>query len=365
MSSEVRLVGVTKRYGDHIAVDNLSLTVQEGEFVTLLGASGSGKTTCLRIVAGFVQPDAGRVYMGPLDATGLPPYHRNTGMVFQQYALFPHMTVAENVLYGLKARRVPRQEMQERTSTALRLVHLEALAERYPAQLSGGQQQRVALARAVVIRPSILLLDEPLSALDLKLRSTLQSEIRHVQQRLGITTLFVTHDQGEALGISDRVAVMRGGKIIQLDTPVGLYQRPNCRYVANFVGMTNFLDVVIRGTLASDNGTTHNYAIGLPSNPTLVLEVSGVPQKFSEGERCLLCVRPESARISSEAKNCIPATVAKRTFSGDRWIVECVYAADQTIAVSLSGPRSAPGPGEKIDIAWEPDHGALLSNDDI
>lgn len=364
MASEVRLVGVTKRYGDHLAVNNLNLTVQEGEFVTLLGASGSGKTTCLRIVAGFVQPDAGHVYMGRLDATALPPYRRNTGMVFQQYALFPHLTVAENVLYGLKARRVPRREIQERTSMALRLVHLEPMADRYPAQLSGGQQQRVALARAVVIRPSILLLDEPLSALDLKLRETLQSEIRQVQQRLGITTLFVTHDQGEALGISDRVGVMRGGQILQLDTPVGLYQRPNCRYVANFVGMTNFLDVVIRGEIASDKNGTHAYAIALTSNPALLLEVRDVPRKFPEGARCLLCVRPESARISTEAKNCIPATVTKRTFSGDRWIVECAYAANQTFTVSLSGPRNAPRAGEEIDIAWEAEHGALLSSED-
>ena len=166
-------------------------------------------------------PDEGHVYMGGLDATGLPPHRRNAGMVFQQYALFPHLTVAENVSYGLMARRVPRQEMRERTSMALQLVHLDALADRYPSQLSGGQQQRVALARAVVIRPSILLLDEPLSALDAKLRGALQLEIRNVQQSLGITTLFVTHDQSEALGISDRVAVMRDGQILQLDTPVG------------------------------------------------------------------------------------------------------------------------------------------------
>jgi ABC-type Fe3+/spermidine/putrescine transport system ATPase subunit len=364
MSSEVRLVDVTKTYGDHRAVDNLNLTVQEGEFVTLLGASGSGKTTCLRMMAGFVRPDAGRVYMGQADATELPPYRRNTGMVFQQYALFPHLTVAENIQYGLKARRVPRREMLERTAETLRLVHLEELAGRYPAQLSGGQQQRVALARAVVIRPSILLLDEPLSALDLKLRSALQTEIREVQQRLGITTLFVTHDQGEAFGISDRVAVMRNGRILQLDTPVGLYQRPNCRYVANFVGMTNFLEVAIKAELGAGRNGTRRYAASLVDDPALVLEVCDVSRQFAEGERCLLCVRPEAARISNEGTNRIRARVSKRTFSGDRWIVECGYAAGKSITISLSGPRSAPGPGETINIAWQPEDGALLSDSD-
>jgi ABC-type Fe3+/spermidine/putrescine transport system ATPase subunit len=364
MSREVRLVDVTKRFGSYVAVDNLSLTVQEGELVTLLGASGSGKTTCLRIVAGFIKPDLGRVYIGNADATELPAYRRNTGMVFQQYALFPHLTVAENIAYGLMARRTPRAEIKERVSVVLRLVHLEALAERYPAQLSGGQQQRVALARAVVIRPSILLLDEPLSALDLKLRGTLQAEIRQVQQSLGITTLFVTHDQGEALGISDRVAVMRSGRILQLDAPVGVYNRPNCRYVANFVGMTNFLDVVVRGTLPTNGRTGYGYALSLTSNPNLIVEVKDMPHKFEQGQHCLLCVRPENMRLSSEASNCIPATVVRVTFSGDRWIVECLHAGEQTIRISLSGRRSAPSPGERIDIAWEAEDGALLNHDE-
>ncbi|HUC62421.1 MAG TPA: ABC transporter ATP-binding protein [Alphaproteobacteria bacterium] len=364
MSREVRLVNVTKRFGGHVAVDSLNLTVREGELVTLLGASGSGKTTCLRILAGFIKPDQGKVYMGNLDATGLPAFRRNTGMVFQQYALFPHLTVAENIAYGLKARRVGRAEIEERVAGVLRLVHMEAFGGRYPAQLSGGQQQRVALARAVVIRPSILLLDEPLSALDLKLRGTLQAEIRQVQQSLRITTLFVTHDQGEALGMSDRVAVMRNGQILQLDTPVDIYHRPNCRYVANFVGMTNFLDVVVRGSLPVNGTAAYGYALAPVANPDSVIEVKGLARKFEPGQRCLLCVRPENMRLANDASNRVSATVERVTFSGDHWVVECLHADGQAIAVSLSGRRAAPSPGERIDIAWDAEDGALLSDEE-
>ena len=224
------------RYGDQPAVRGVDLIVRPGEFVTLLGPSGCGKTTCLRMVAGFVAPSRGRIIMGGRDITALPPYRRNTGMVFQSYALFPHKTVAENIAFGLRVRRLSRAEREARIAEALRLVHLEQFAARYPAQLSGGQRQRVALARAIVIRPDVLLLDEPLAALDLKLREELQVEIKRVQSALKITTLFVTHDQGEALSMSDRVAVMQDGRIIQIDTPEALYERPNSRYVANFVG---------------------------------------------------------------------------------------------------------------------------------
>src|SRR6185437_6482018 len=209
--AEVALRNVKKAYGPTVVVDNLSLEILDGEFLTLLGASGSGKTTCLRMVAGFVKPDAGTVLLGGSDATHVPPYRRSTGMVFQHYALFPHLTVGDNVAYGLRVRRLPKREIEARTREVLHLVRLEELRDRYPAQLSGGQKQRVALARAVAIRPAVLLLDEPLSALDRKLRGELQGEIRRIQQALRMTTLFVTHDQGEALSMSDRVAVMRRG----------------------------------------------------------------------------------------------------------------------------------------------------------
>ena len=217
--SQVRLDTVSKHYGAELAVDRVSLTIGEAEFVTLLGASGSGKTTCLRMVAGFVAPTSGRVFIGEADVTRLPPQKRDTAMVFQQYALFPHLTVAQNVAFGLKVRRLPRAEIEARVREVLDLVQLGAFAGRFPNQLSGGQKQRVALARAVVVRPKILLLDEPLGALDLKLREELQVEIKRVQSTLGVTTLFVTHDQGEALSMSDRIGVMHCGRIVQIDTP--------------------------------------------------------------------------------------------------------------------------------------------------
>jgi ABC-type Fe3+/spermidine/putrescine transport system ATPase subunit len=244
--ADVRLENVEKRYGDQTVVRHLDLSVKPAEFVTLLGPSGCGKTTCLRMVAGFVTPTSGRIVMGGRDVTTLPPYRRNTGMVFQFYALFPHRTVAENVAFGLEVRRLPRAERDQRTAEALRLVRLEQLADRYPSQLSGGQRQRVALARAVVIKPDVLLLDEPLAALDLKLREELQFEIKRVQSTLNMTTLFVTHDQGEALSLSDRVGVMQEGRIVQIDAPEALYERPGSRYVANFVGRTNLIEVVVQ-----------------------------------------------------------------------------------------------------------------------
>ncbi|HXP74066.1 MAG TPA: ABC transporter ATP-binding protein [Stellaceae bacterium] len=358
--SEVILRNVTKKFGEYVAVDRLSLTVREGELVTLLGASGSGKSTCLRMVAGFLRPDAGHVFIGGTDATRLPPYRRNTGMVFQQYALFPHLTVAENVAYGLKVRGLPKQEVKERTLEALNLVHLETLSERRPAQLSGGQKQRVALARAVVIRPSVLLLDEPLSALDLKLRGELQGEIRRVQQRLGTTTLFVTHDQGEALSMSDRVAVMRDGRILQLDTPVALYQKPNCRYVANFVGMTNFLDVVIRGRASSTRSGASRYRATLLFDPAFELDVDGVEDSYAEGETCLLCVRPENVRIAGGALNPLLAVVNKVTFSGDRWYVDCVHSRDTSLVVIVPGSDRVPSTGETVPVSWAPEHAVLL-----
>src|SRR5499433_609811 len=214
--ASVSLQSVSKSYGAHRAVSHVSLEIAQGEFLVLLGPSGCGKTTTLRMIAGFVEPSAGRILFGNRDVTDLPPYHRNTGLVFQGYALFPHLTVSENVAFGLRMRKLDRPEIERRTEEALRLVRLEALAERMPRQLSGGQQQRVALARALVIEPSVLLLDEPLSNLDAKLREELREEIREIQRRLAITAVFVTHDQEEALTLSDRVAVMNAGRLEQV-----------------------------------------------------------------------------------------------------------------------------------------------------
>jgi putative spermidine/putrescine transport system ATP-binding protein len=240
--SELRLAGLEKRYGATVAVAGIDLEVHEGEFMTLLGPSGCGKTTTLGLIAGFFAPSRGEIYIGRKAVAGLPPFKRDIGVVFQDYALFPHMSVGENVAFGLRMRNIQRTECEERVREALELVQLGALAERRPLELSGGQRQRVALARALVIRPAVLLLDEPLSNLDLKLREEMRIEIAGLQRRLGITTVFVTHDQGEALVMSDRIAVMNAGRIEQVGTPSEIYERPASRFVAEFIGRTNFFN---------------------------------------------------------------------------------------------------------------------------
>ena len=237
----VRLSGVRKHFPGTAAIDNLDLAIERGTFFTLLGPSGSGKTTTLRLIAGFEQPDAGRIELDGRDVAGLPPYKRDVNTVFQDYALFPHMTVLANVAYGLLAKRVRHDEAETRAREALRLVQLLPMAERRPGQLSGGQRQRVALARALVNRPRLLLLDEPLGALDLKLRHEMQVELKRLQQELGITFLYVTHDQEEALTMSDRIAVFNRGRIEQVGTPADLYERPATEFVASFVGVSNLL----------------------------------------------------------------------------------------------------------------------------
>ena len=238
--SELRLAGLEKRYGATVAVAGIDLEVREGEFMTLLGPSGCGKTTTLGLIAGFFAPSRGEIYIGRKAVAGLPPFKRNIGVVFQDYALFPHMSAGENVSFGLRMRDMERRECEQRVREALELVQLGALAERRPLELSGGQRQRVALARALVIRPAVLLLDEPLSNLDLKLREEMRVEIAGLQRRLGITTVFVTHDQGEALVMSDRIAVMNAGRIEQVGTPAEIYERPASRFVAEFIGRMNF-----------------------------------------------------------------------------------------------------------------------------
>ena len=238
---DVELRGVTKRFDDVVAVDHIDLTVPHGEFLSLLGPSGCGKTTTLRLIAGFEQPDEGEIRIGGADVAGLPPYKRDVNTVFQSYALFPHMSVLDNVAYGLKQRGLGKGERQRKAREALELVQLPQLAERKPKQLSGGQQQRVALARALVMEPKVLLLDEPLGALDLKVRKQLQIELKRIQERVGITFVYVTHDQEEALAMSDRVAVMNAGRIEQLGRPREIYDTPTTSFVADFIGETNFI----------------------------------------------------------------------------------------------------------------------------
>ncbi|MBM3596659.1 MAG: ABC transporter ATP-binding protein [Alphaproteobacteria bacterium] len=356
--SEVRLNKVSKRYGDYVAVAGIDLTVRNGEFLTLLGPSGCGKTTTLRMIAGFIQPDQGTIHIGDTDVSRVPSYRRNTGMVFQSYALFPHLTVAENVAFGLRIRRMADVEVRQRVREILQLVKLDHLAERGPRQLSGGQQQRVALARAVVIRPEILLLDEPLGALDLKLRQELQIEIKRVQQTLGITTLYVTHDQGEALSLSDRIAVMQGGHVLQLDKPIALYEQPNSAFVANFIGQTNMIDVTVVGYDAG-GGSTEVRAVGDPSLTFQVKERSGAP-KFAPGTSCILGFRPERGTFNADLPNRLRARVEKSTYYGSAWSVSLASPLVSGLSIEDKGSHGIPADGAEIDVTWSAADSFLL-----
>ncbi len=251
----VRLEGVEKRYGDVVAVDGVDLDVRDGEFFSMLGPSGSGKTTTLRMIAGFELPTSGRILLHGADVTAIPPFDRDVNTVFQDYALFPHMTVGDNVAYGLVVRKVPKADRVSRVTEALRMVRLEGYEKRKPSQLSGGQRQRVALARALVNRPRVLLLDEPLGALDLKLREEMQIELKAIQQAVGITFIYVTHDQEEALTMSDRLAVFNQGRIEQIGAPAEVYERPTTRFVAGFVGTSNLLTGDVADRIIGSGGT--------------------------------------------------------------------------------------------------------------
>ena len=254
MTTAIRLTGLRKTFGDVVAVDDVDLEVADGEFLTLLGPSGSGKTTVLRMIAGFEQPTAGTIELAGVDVTHTPPYNRDVNTVFQDYALFPHMNVLANVEYGLMVKKVPKAERRQRAEEALATVRLEGYAERKPSQLSGGQRQRVALARALVNKPRVLLLDEPLGALDLKLREQMQVELKELQREVGITFVFVTHDQEEALTMSDRIAVFEAGRIAQVGTPTEIYEHPSTPFVAGFVGISNLLTAGVAATVLGRDG---------------------------------------------------------------------------------------------------------------
>lgn len=349
----VRLESLVKAYGSVTVVDDVNLSIQKGEFVTLLGASGSGKTTCLRMIAGFVTPSSGRVFIDERDITVLPAHKRDTGMVFQQYALFPHLTVAQNVAFGLKIRRLSKKEVSKRTSDILDLVRLDGLADRYPSQLSGGQKQRVALARAVVISPRVLLLDEPLGALDLKLREELQSEIKRVQEALGITAVFVTHDQHEALGMSDRIVVMRDGKILQVESPTNLYRRPNSEYVASFVGRMNFLSAEVVDTSPSK-------PIRAKIGDSLV-EVEGhFGERPKVGSRCLIAFRPEEGRLAAASVNSIKARLERMSFSGSERTLVCRTSQGTRLILTIPQFSEVPEIGSEVPISWSANRCILL-----
>ena len=297
-SSNVTLIDLTKRFksldgsGEVLAVDDVNLEVKTGELVTILGPSGCGKTTTLRMIAGFEYPTSGSILIGDKDVAKIPPNKRGLSMVFQSYALFPHLTIYENVAYGLRVQKLPANEIRERTERALDLMQLTTMAKRYPSQVSGGQQQRIALARAIVIEPSVLLFDEPLSNLDAKLREYMRDELRKLQKRLGITSLYVTHDQSEAMAISDRVVIMKEGRIRQVGTPREIYAFPQSRFVADFMGKANFLEVEVLGT----DGESARIDIG---GKTFIVPRAGRVRPNSGS--ALLVVRPEALRLISLA----------------------------------------------------------------
>ncbi|MBF0675875.1 ABC transporter ATP-binding protein [Pseudomonas sp.] len=330
MTFAVELTDVSRLYGEVMAVDQVSVSIEDGEFFTLLGPSGSGKTTCLRLIAGFEQPSSGSIRIQGQETTGLAPYQRDVNTVFQDYALFPHMSVLDNVAYGLKVKGVARSERHQRAEQALDQVALGGYGARKPAQLSGGQRQRVALARALINRPRVLLLDEPLGALDLKLREQMQGELKKLQRQLGITFVFVTHDQGEALSMSDRVAVFRQGRIEQLDSPRNLYLRPATPFVAEFVGTSN----VLRGELAE--------------------QLAGSPRPFS--------IRPEHTRLAGSE----PLAPGETEIAGQLHDIQYLGAATryelrldngQSFAVSQANSQWDRGdipcqPGQRVTARW-------------
>jgi putative spermidine/putrescine transport system ATP-binding protein len=303
--ADIELIRVAKSYGASRVVDDVSLAIPQGEFVSILGPSGCGKTTTLNMVAGFIEPDAGDIRIRGKSQAGVAPEHRNIGLVFQNYALFPHMTVAENVAFGLKMKRVQRADIAKGVESALKSVHLVGFEKRYPKELSGGQQQRTALARAIAPRPSVLLLDEPLSNLDLKLREAMRIELKDIQNQLGMTFVYVTHDQEEAMAMSDRIVVMEGGRIAQMGTPASVYQNPTSSFVADFIGKSNILPV----SQVAVQGDTLKMAL----NGSVSL-ACGNPLNLPAGDVRLCCIRLEDVQLcdgETAAENRLAGTVAK------------------------------------------------------
>jgi len=357
-SVEVR--SVTKRFGDLVAVSDLSLELEGGEFFTLLGPSGCGKTTTLRMIAGFEQPSEGEIRIEGADVAGLPAHKRPTNTVFQSYALFPHLNVEDNVAFGLKRKRVPKEEIGRRVTAELERVGLAAEARRRPAQLSGGQQQRVALARALVNLPKVLLLDEPLGALDLKLRKGLQIELKRIQREVGITFVYVTHDQEEALTMSDRIAVMNRGRVEQIGDPEQVYERPATTFVAGFIGVSNLMPATVsaEGEVRLDQGTT----------------VGTTTDGLSRGERCHAVVRPEKLRIDrletsgAPSANGLPrveGVVESSLYLGTstQIVVDLGDGVRMTVLVpnaSEAERQRLPGGGARVALSWEPEHMHLM-----
>ncbi|CAN5116472.1 ABC transporter ATP-binding protein [soil metagenome] len=348
--AELGIRNLAKRYGDFYAVRDVSLDIADGEFLVLLGPSGCGKTTTLRMVAGFIEPSAGHVTLGGSDVTLLPPWKRNAGMVFQSYALFPHMTVAQNIAFGLEMRKVPRADIDKRVEEALALVRLGGYGARLPRQLSGGQQQRVALARALAIRPDVLLLDEPLSNLDAKLRQEVRVEIRELQRKLGLTTVMVTHDQEEALTMADRLVVMNEGSVCQVGSQRDLYERPATRFVAGFVGRSTFL----AGTVEAPGRFRTDGGLGLACS-------GGTPG------RAVLSLRPERVEIAAAPlaglDNRLSGTVEFISYLGSLTDIHVRLSPADRLVVQVANREGglAPDIGQSVHVGWPRSAGQVFN----
>ncbi len=354
---DVRIDRITKLFGEVAAVDDLSLDILEGEFFSLLGPSGCGKTTTLRMIGGFEEPSFGTVYLGGRDVTDLPPYKRDVNTVFQSYALFPHLDVYENVAFGLRRKKVSKADVDTRVRDVMRLVDLVGFERRKPGQMSGGQQQRVALARALVNHPKVLLLDEPLGALDLKLRKQMQLELKRIQQEVGITFIYVTHDQEEAMTMSDRFAVMRRGKIEQCDVPEVIYESPATEFVAGFLGASNMLDGELQGNA---NGLT---AIETSTGDTVRASTERLPTGVGPAVR--VGVRPEKITIvpdegeAPSERNAVRGLLRMSTYIGVnyQYKVEGPGGIEMTVyAQNLGAAGSHPQPGQQVRLEWLPEH---------
>jgi putative spermidine/putrescine transport system ATP-binding protein len=355
-TAAIRLEGLSKVFDNGVvAVDHVSLAVREGEFFSLLGPSGCGKTTSLRLIAGFEEPTGGTIIIRGRDVTHIAPNRRDTGMVFQNYALFPHRTVFENVAFGLRMRRIARGELERRVEAVLRLVELHGLGARRPSQLSGGQQQRVALARAIVIEPTVLLCDEPLGALDKKLRQAMQFELKQLQRKIGVTLVYVTHDQEEALTMSDRIAVMDRGRVAQVGAPREIYDHPATRFVSDFIGDSNLLE----GT--AERVEPGRVAIVTADGARLVAAGLDV----APGDRVTLAVRPEKVRLVADGgapENVFAGTVESVNFQGDATLYRIALASGRLLLalVPNDGSRPLQAPGAAVRVGWERADGVIL-----
>ncbi|MGZ4292110.1 MAG: ABC transporter ATP-binding protein [Gaiellaceae bacterium] len=350
----IALDGVSKRFGSHTAVDDVTLEIREGEFFSMLGPSGCGKTTSLRMIAGFEAPDSGRVVLQGTDVTTTSANRRPVNMVFQQYALFPHMSIYDNVAFGLKVKRVPRCEHRDRIHELLRIVDLEGYENRRPRQLSGGQQQRVALARALVNRPAALLLDEPLGALDVKLRKQMQLELKRIQHELGTTFVYVTHDQEEALAMSDRIAVMNRGKVEQLGSPREIYDHPRTAFVADFIGSLNALDLTIDELVGG-------YAVARLGEDERV--VAPVETGHKAGDAVRFAIRPEHVRIgtATEGGSRLEGTIAELVYLGMYTQFHVDTRAGRIVSHRLADEQGpALEPGARVTLSWAPEHASVL-----